>query len=303
MILFFRCRIFLALFFGLALRAVAAPRAEHVFIISIDGGKPAVIEQTDMPVLKQLVAEGAHTWEANTIVPSVTLPSHTSMLTGVRAEKHKILWNHWDPARGIVGVPTVFSEAKQIGLSTAMFVGKEKFRHLVQTNSVDVFDYNRAESGEVIKGAYGETKMQKEGTVFARVVARDAAAYIVKSKPNLCFIHLADPDAAGHQFGWGSAEQIEAFMETDVALGVIVQAIHDAGIADQTVVIISADHGGHARAHGTKSPEDMLIPWIAWGRGVRKGTIITGPVTTCDTAATALWLLQAPSPADPTDSR
>ena len=88
--------------------------------------------------------------------------AHLHGFTGVRAEKHKILWNHWDPARGIVAVPTVFSEAKQIGLSTAMFVGKEKFRHLVQTNSVDVFDYNRAESGAChITGAYGGNENAK----------------------------------------------------------------------------------------------------------------------------------------------
>jgi hypothetical protein len=37
----------------------AAPRAEHVFIISIDGGKPAVIAQSAMPVLNRLVREGA----------------------------------------------------------------------------------------------------------------------------------------------------------------------------------------------------------------------------------------------------
>src|SRR5580693_2061824 len=87
-----------------ALAAAAAPRAEHVFIISIDGGKPAVIAQSDMPVLKQLVAEGAHTWVADTTYPSITLPSHTSMLTGVGPDKHRVLWNEWIPSNGLVKV-------------------------------------------------------------------------------------------------------------------------------------------------------------------------------------------------------
>ena len=88
----------------LALSSRAAPRAEHVFIISLDGGKPAVIQQSRMPVLERLVAEGAHTWTANTIFPSTTLPGHTSMLTGVGPEKHHILWNSWVPTNGIVRV-------------------------------------------------------------------------------------------------------------------------------------------------------------------------------------------------------
>jgi arylsulfatase A-like enzyme len=42
----------------------------------------------------------------------------------------------------------------------------------------------------------------------------------------------------------------------------------------------------------------MLIPWVAWGKSVKKGFKITAPVTTYDTAATALWLLDVPLPAE-----
>ena len=86
-------------------------RAQHVIVISFDGGKPAVIAESEMPVLKRLAAEGAHTWVANTIFPPKTLPSHTSMTTGVGPDKHQILWNDWMPIRGFVKVPTMFSLA------------------------------------------------------------------------------------------------------------------------------------------------------------------------------------------------
>ncbi|MDB6111419.1 MAG: Type phosphodiesterase/nucleotide pyrophosphatase [Pedosphaera sp.] len=297
MTVFVRCQVVVAAVFTFVLSAVAGPRAEHVFIISIDGGKPAVMEHCKMPVLEKMVADGAHTWTANTIFPSKTLPSHTSMLTGVGPDMHKILWNDWVPTNGVVHVTTVFAEAKKAGHSTAMFVGKEKFRHLLLPDSVDQFDYNRAASGEVVKTATGGTKVEKEGTVFAKTVAKNAATYIVKNKPELCFIHLTDPDAAGHQYGWGSPQQIQALAKTDAALGVILKAIRKAGIAEQSVILISADHGGHNRGHGTNIPEDMNIPWIAWGKGVKQNFLITVPVTTYDTAATALWLLDVPRPA------
>ncbi|MEI6537758.1 MAG: alkaline phosphatase family protein, partial [Verrucomicrobiaceae bacterium] len=118
-------------------------RADHVFIISFDGGKPAVIQESKMPVLKRLAAKGAVTWTAQTIFPSKTLPSHTSMLTGLGIEKHHVTWNDYTPIRGKVKVPTIFSLAKQTSpdLITAMFPGKVKFRHLWQQGSVDVFDY------------------------------------------------------------------------------------------------------------------------------------------------------------------
>jgi arylsulfatase A-like enzyme len=83
----------------------------------------------------------------------------------------------------------------------------------------------------------------------------------------------------------------------DAALDAILKSIRDAGIADESVILISADHGGHAKTHGSNSPEDMNIPWIAWGKGVKKNFEIKDPVKTFDTAATALWLLDVPRPA------
>lgn len=256
--------------------AFAEQRAKYVFIISMDGGKPAVIQQSQMPTLMRLVQAGAHTWEAQTITPSVTLPSHTSMITGVGPAKHKVNWNDWRPKRGIISSPTALLLAHQKGLHTAMFAGKEKFKHLWQVGSLDFAEIP----------AYEALK-----------VADHAAKYIITNKPNLCFIHFSDPDGAGHKYGWGSPQQIQAFANCDAALKKIVDALKTAGIDRESVIIISADHGGHAKTHGTKMPEDMNIPWVTWGASVKQGFQITAPVTTYDTAATALWLLDIPVPA------
>ena len=297
----FACRfVVLAVVCGFSLAASAGPRTEHVFIISIDGGKPEGIQQSKMPVLKKLVKEGACTWAAQTITPSLTLPAHASMLTGVPMEKHGITWNSWVPTNGIIGVPTVFTAAKQAGFSTAMFVGKEKFRHFLQPNTVDEFYFDAANAVVVMKSDRGDKIVKKEGNIFARMVATNAANYIVKNKPNLCFIHFTDPDTVGHEFGWDSPEQLKAFADTDAGLDIVLKAIRKAGIARRSVIIISADHGGHGKGHSKGTPEDMTIPWIAWGQGVKKRFTITAPVNTCDTAATALWLLGV-QPATPLD--
>ncbi len=274
----------LNLFLALVLLAVsgvlhAAPRVNHVFIISIDGGKPAVLLESKMPTLFSLARKGAFTWDAQTIKPSITLVSHTSMLTGVDPAKHHILWNGYDPSKGVVQVPTVFSLAKKADpkLQTSMIFGKEKFIHLTIPGSLDTF-------------ALGSYQSLQEADI--------AAAMIRTNKPNLCFIHFAAGDGAGHGHGWGSPEQIAAFADVDKGLKTIMTAIRKAGFEKDSVVIISADHGGHDKTHGTDSPEDMTIPWVAYGKGVRAGFQIATPVTTYDTAATALWLLDVPIPKD-----
>jgi len=257
--------------------ALSAPLVQHVFIISFDGGKPEVMQQSKMPTLQAMLAQGAGTWNARTVFPSITLVAHASMLTGVAPSKHKIDWNDWIPAKGLVTVPTLFALAKHKGLTTAMFVGKEKFRHLDVPGTLDRFAIPSYD---------------------AKTVAEAAADYNLARRPNLCFIHFADTDGAGHRYGWGSREQQRAFAQEDMALRTVREAIRRAGIAATSVVILSADHGGHDKTHGSGSPEDMIIPWITWGAGVRPGTIIAAPVTTYDTAATALWLLQVPIPND-----
>ncbi len=267
----------LALPFMLLRPARSAPRAEHVFIISFDGGKPEVMKKSAMPTLFEMVQRGATSWNAQTVFPSLTLVSHTSMLTGVQPARHKIMWNDWEPQRGLVGVPTIFKLARDSGYTTALFAGKVKFRHLNLPGSVDEFQIPSYD---------------------AKTVAASAAKHIVEKKPNLCFIHFADSDGAGHQYGWGSAEQIKSFADEDAALKTVRDAVRRAGIEGQSVFILSADHGGHDKTHGSNSPEDMTIPWIAWGAGVRPGFSINSAVNTCDTAATALWLLDVPVPAN-----
>lgn len=260
------------------------PRAANVFVISFDQGAPSGIQKSEMPLFKQMASEGACTWEAYTIVPSLTLPCHTSMLTGVGIQKHQILWNDYQPAKGCVKVPTMFSIAKEHGFVTAMFVTKEKFKTLELPGSVDLFSLNPN----------------------ARAVAESFAAQVGKLKPNLCFLHFGDPDVAGHAHGMFSPEKMQSFADCDAALKVVRKAIDDAGLTDSSVIILNADHGGHdvvpgeavaepkkkvTGTHGTAATEDVVIPWIAWGKGVKPQFTITASVVVYDTAATAIWLL------------
>jgi len=261
-------------------------RAKHVFIVSFDQAAPAGIEKAEMPLFKEMAGQGAHTWEAYTIVPSITLPSHTSMLTGVGIQKHQISWNNYAPERGLVKVPTIFSIAKAQGKKTAMFVAKEKFRHLVLPDSVDLFVWPKED-------------------VTCGSVAKEFAANVGKLKPDLCFIHFGDPDVKGHEFGVNSPEKMKAYADTDAALKVLRDAVAEAGLEDSSVFILTADHGGHdikdkkgitRGDHGSSEPDDVTIPWVAWGKGVKPGATITAPVVQYDTAATALWLLGVPVP-------
>jgi predicted AlkP superfamily pyrophosphatase or phosphodiesterase len=266
--------------------ATKPPRVKHVFIISFDQGNPSLIQKTEMPTFHQMATNGARTWEAFTIVPSTTLPSHTSMLTGVGIQKHQISWNSYEPTNGLVKVPTIFSLAKERGLKTAMFVGKEKFKHLELPGTIDELVWPQPDDD-------------------AKSVAKAFSTEFGKTKPNLTFIHFRDPDTVGHATGAYSPEKVQALKDCDEALKTIKDAVAAAGVLEQSIFILTADHGSHdtknkdgktVGTHGDSRPEDVLIPWIVWGKGVKKDFTITTPVVQYDTAATALWLLNVPLP-------
>ena len=65
---------------------------------------------------------------------------------------------------------------------------------------------------------------------------------------------------------------------------------------DNTMIIITADHGGHEKTHGTDKFSDMTIPWVAWGTRVRKNHELETPVRIDDTAATAAFFLKLKVP-------
>ena len=112
----------------------------RVVIVSIDGLRPDVMTPEYMPRHVQLMEEGTTARHASTIPQSDTLPSHAAMLSGVGVAEHGLWWNSYQANRGYIRVPTVFSAARESGLSTAMIVGKKKLRHIAGPDTVDHFE-------------------------------------------------------------------------------------------------------------------------------------------------------------------
>jgi arylsulfatase A-like enzyme len=255
----------------------------HVVLVSIDGLRPDAIEKFGASTLQRLMREGSYTLGASTITPSKTLPSHTSMLSGQPPERHGVLWNNVLTADAdVIELPTVFSVARSRGYRTSAFFSKAKFQPLQRRGTLD---YSQAPGGW-----FGRWTSE-------RTIA-DVETHLGTSRPNLLFVHLSDPDRAGHSSGWMSDAYGRAVTSSDTALGRLLAAADGAFGKGQYTVIVTADHGGHENGHGSDDPRDVTIPWIAWGRGVTPGRLQDGSIRTMDTASTVLWLLGMDEPTD-----
>jgi predicted AlkP superfamily pyrophosphatase or phosphodiesterase len=255
---------------------------DHVVVISIDGLRPDAIAAYRTPTLRRLLGEGSYTLDARTILPSKTLPSHTSMLTGAEPAAHGITWNSdRTSAHGHLATPTVFALARARGFHTAAFFSKSKFHHLEMAGTLD----------------HAQSPRGSNGKLPAATTTDSVAAYLARERPNLLFVHIGEPDHAGHLWGWMSGRYGRAVQKADGAVAEVLRAADGAFGSGGYTVILTADHGGHGRNHGSADPRDVTIPWVAWGEGVRKGTVLPAGVRTTDTAATALWLLGVARPA------
>jgi hypothetical protein len=198
------------------------------------------------------------------------------MLTGVPPEKHKVDWNDDRPGR-YPAVPTLFELARQAGYSTGMVAGKSKF-HLFEE-----------------PGALTWSSVPSATVIADATVADTAVAWIAAHPPQVFFVHLPGVDTAGHHYGWGSPEQLDAIAAADTCIGRVVGALRDQHLLDSTLVIVSSDHGGAGKSHGKDDPRSRFIPWIAVGSGVCANLDLTTDanlsVRTEDTFATAAYVL------------
>jgi hypothetical protein len=259
---------------------------QRVMIVSVDGLRPDMLLRARTPRIRSLMARGSYSMWARTTEMSITLPSHTTMITGVRPDIHHIFWNdHKGKETYLVEVPTIFDQAKQANppLSTGMCAGKSKFHQFQRTGTID----------------YAE--VFEDGPQMKNLEVGDAAAAMIRRHaPRVMFVHLPDVDARGHAIGWGTPQQLAAVETADEAVGLILDALRDKGLTDHTAIILSADHGGQGRGHGPNDPRSRNIPWIAAGPGIRQNYDLTRDdkltINTEDTFATACTLMRLPKP-------
>ncbi len=257
----------------------------HVIVIGVDGMSPNGIRKANTPVMDRLMAEGAYTLHARAVSPSSSSSNWGSMIMGADVEQHGINSNDWERddfilppfVQGSEGIfPTIFAEIdSQIpNAEIGAIYHWGGFGRLFEKSAVD---YDLTDESEV-------------------KVAQLAGDYIRAKKPTFCFIHLDHVDHAGHAEGHGTQSYFEAVSLADSLIGVVIDAISAAGMKDNTLVIIAADHGGIGQGHGGYSLAEMEIPLILWGKGVKKGYEIPVPVMQFDQAATVAFALGISAP-------
>ncbi|PSL46841.1 type I phosphodiesterase/nucleotide pyrophosphatase [Chitinophaga niastensis] len=257
---------------------------KHVILIGMDGFGAYCFPKVDNPNMKQMMKDGAWTLQARSVLPSSSAVNWASMVMGAGPEVHG--YTEWDSKK-----PELPSrELDQYGLFPSIYTILREQKPKAEIGVIYSWDG--------IGYLFPKAAVNKELACHDNDSLATAASvdYIKEKKPDFLFIHFDEPDGTGHNIGHNTPAYFDQVHKNDVLLGKILQAVKDAGMWDNTIILLTADHGGIKKGHGGKTMEEMQIPWIIRGPGIQQNKEIKASVVTYDTAATLAWIFGLKTP-------
>lgn len=255
-------------------------KVPHVLVIGIDGLGSHGFAIANTPYLNELMKNGASTLNARTIIPSKSGPAWSSMITGATVEKHGVGYNGWTVEEKLLEpvykcdydmFPTIFGEIRKYLPDAVIgaFYHWDAFNNFIEKGVCDVSKSGDNES----------------------IVTEAACEFIGERKPDFTFVQLDHVDHAGHHGGYRSEEYALAIEKGDSLVGVFFEQLKRSGMYEETVIIVISDHGGLESGHGGIHPDEMTVPFLISGKGIKKGYKLDHPVFIYDLAPTVAYLL------------
>lgn len=222
---------------------------KHVFVIGVDGAG-TFVKNADMPRFHDIFKDSAVTYNCLTSMPTISAQCWGSLILGVDADTHGL-------TNGIVSetpydksdlYPSFLRLAREAmpDAKLAAYCNWWPIYHGIIENNIGV-----------------DTERGGDFELTPKIVD-----YIKTNKPDVMFVQLDDIDGAGHSKGYGTPEYYDALNKEDALLGQMWDAVVEAGIADDSLFIITADHGGNDHGHGGPTDGERWVFFAARGKTV-----------------------------------
>lgn len=252
--------VFFLLFTGCSRSDNSQYKANHVMLIGLDGWGAYTLARADMPNLKQMIVEGVFTTKKRSVLPSSSAVNWASMFMGAGPELHG--YTEWGsqvpelPSRECDKndiFPTIFQLFRNADSKAEIgcIYEWEGIKYLVDTLSLSYYEQS------------------PDYKIYPDRLTEIAEQYITEKKPNLLAICYDNPDHIGHVIGHDTPEYYKELEKLDSYIGRIINATQNAGIYENTIFIITSDHGGINKGHGGKTINEIETPLIITGKGIK----------------------------------
>lgn len=248
---------------------IQAQQNKHVILISIDGLRPDFYmqENWNTPNLKKLKSEGVYANGISSVFPSVTYPSHTTIITGAYPKEHGIFYNvsrdskneHWNWEEDRIKTETLWDATKKKGLVTGAVMWPVTVGAPITYN----FPVRRADKSEntnqltitepLVTPKNLLSEMRKNGVLTTenpfdhdevdRSIGSMSCYIMQKHKPALLAIHFLGADHNAHVFGRDGKKVHDAVENIDTEIGTLLELLREENMLGQTTIIVTGDHG------------------------------------------------------------
>ena len=244
---------------------------KHVFIIGVDGGG-AFFKDTDTPRCDEIFKDQATTYRSKTSFPTISAQCWGSILHGVLPDFHELdndkIVNTPYPVNS--PYPSIFRVAREA---------------MPEAELASFVEWKPINTG-IVEDGFNVTK--GSGSDDADVTG-NILAYLKNNTPTLMFVQFSAPDEIGEKHGFGTDLHLASISTIDALIGRIYDQIKLKDILDETLFIVTADHGGKGTTHGGDSEEERYVFLGVAGKTVCNGEITDGESR--DVAAIAAYAL------------
>ena len=258
---------------------------KRVVVIGFDGMSVGGVMKAHTPNFDEYNANGAYSFHCRNIFPTVSSPNWAAMLTGSNATQTGVTSNGWQVDD--YQLPPVLTTEN--GRYPDIFYVLKKNKPSLKTASV----YDWGDFGRLYDNQFVDVDIHPEG---ALKTAETASTVIKEEKPDFLFIHFDHVDHAGHADGHMTPAYLKAVELADSLAAVVVNATKEAGTYDETLFIITADHGGVGHGHGDMTIQGNEVPFFLFGNHTKSGYELPVEVNLMDLAATVAYAFDVPRP-------
>ncbi len=228
---------------------------KRVALLGVDGAGN-FFQQARTPNLDRIFKNGAVSHHVLTSEPTISAQCWGSMLLGVKPEMHRLTNGITDekPYDLDSPFPSVFRVIRENDpdAELASFVNWNPINHGIIEHNLNV----------------------EFGTGYDYQVTEMACEYLIDHDPAFLFMQFDSVDSAGHGHGYGSEGHLNQITAVDAFIGQVYEAYEKRGFLEDTLFMVTADHGGHNKGHGGSTDEEKYVSFMAAGKHTEKGEII-----------------------------
>ena len=261
------------------------PRAKHVILIGLDGVGAYGFQRAHTPNMNEMAKNGALSLNSRCVLPSSSSQNWMTMLSGATPIQHGVTSNDWTPKDHVIEpvlrnkagfFPSIFDDIKTQKPDDKVYFFYE-WGGLGRMFDLTVPD-------KVVRAKTGEESINEGIEAF------------FADKPEFLFIDVDETDHAGHEFGHENQGYFDCVTKYDSIIGNLAVRLKEENMLDNTVVIVTGDHGGIYKGHGGQTPNEMETMVLLYGGPVTKGKMMQHSRFIGDIAPTVAGLLDVKMP-------